>query len=373
MSSLSHAPNSIPLFVRIIMMLAALVSAAHLYADPLVRPFTYHESQTLHNQEPELAPAVAGPMETLLRAIVTVKTTVPDNARTAKSLGTEREGSGVVIDANGLIATVGYILAEATTASVSFSDGQTEEAEIVAFDEATGLGLLRTQSDVATIPISLGQSADLKSEQTVLIVPAAGESEAKGVKIGKVERFTSGWEFMINDAIHTYPPSTSFSGAALVSEKAELLGIGALVTIDIDIDPKVRVPGNIFVPIDSLKAVLGELLTAGRSSQSRKPWLGLDTKQTKKGVVVSSVIDEGPAQKSGIQSGDIIVAVDQAKIKNMGDLFEKIWSSFEAGDKVHLLIIRGDQYANVPVDTIDYYDWLSPAQDTSTTITELSD
>lgn len=350
-------------------------------ADPIVSPFIAQSEESVEldqpysalSEAPEIAAAVDDPMGRLMQSIVTINATASDIARTAANFGTERQGSGVVLDATGLIVTAGYTIAEATSVTVTFSNGITEQAQIVAFDEATGLGLVRTPAGVTTTPIKLGKSADLKSDQKVMVIPATGEADAKGVKVGKIKKFTGGWEYIVDDAIHTYPPSTSFTGAALVSDKAELVGIGALVTIDIDIDPKIRVPGNIFVPVDSLTSVLGELIVSGRSNASLKPWLGIDTKQSKKGIVVRSVIEEGPAQKSGIKAGDIIVAVDQAKVTSQTQMYEKIWSLYKPGDQVHLLVVRNDQYANVPIASIDYYDWLRTEQSSDTVISEMDE
>lgn len=323
--------------------------------------------------EPKQSAALPDPLEKIKQSIVTVDAEILEIARTGPMFGLKRQGSGVVIDAGGLIATAGYIIAEASSVTVTFTDGNTSSAEIVAYDEVTGLGLLRANRTKPTTPIVLGKSADLKPEQLAIILPAGGEPKAKTVKIGKIKKFTGGWEYSLDNAIHTYPPSTNFSGAPLISEMGELLGIGALVSIDIDIDPKVRVPGNIFIPIDALTSVIGELLTDGRSQGSLRPWLGLDSKQTKKGIVVSAVIAEGPAAQSGIQPGDKIVAIDQKQVSSLAEMYEMIWSSHAPGDKVHLLIVRDNQFANVPVQTIDHYDWLRLQQNMDTAITEMTE
>ncbi len=322
-------------------------------------------------QEPPMAAANADPLAKIRQSIVTVDAEILEIARTGPTFGLKRQGNGVVIDAGGLIATVGYVIAEASSVTVTFSDGDTSSASIVAYDEGTGIGLLRAERAKPTTPLPLGKSAELKADQYALILPASGEEEARAVKIGKIKKFTGGWEYSLDKAIHTYPPSTSFSGAPLLSDKGELLGIGSLVSIDIDIDPKVRVPGNIFIPVDALTGVMGELLTEGRSKKSHRPWLGLDSKQTKKGIIVGSVVADGPAAQSGIQTGDEIVAVDQKKVSNLAQMYEMIWSSHEPGDKVHLLIVRDDQFANVPVDTIDHYDWLRLPQNMDSAITEM--
>ncbi len=346
-------------------------------ADPLLlQPLVQSPSPQIEQQivaEPAVVAAEADPLQEILQSMVVVNATVSDIARTAYSFGLERQGNGVVLDANGLIVTAGYVIAEAESITVTFSGGETAAAEFVAYDDNSGLGLLRAQTVGASIPIKLGTSASLKVGDTALILPASGETDAMTVQVGKLTRFTGGWEYALDDAIHTYPPNTQFAGAALLSDKAELLGIGALVTIDIDIDPKVRVPGNIFIPVDALTEVMGELLVHGRSSASVRPWLGLELKETKAGIAVSAVTDDGPAAQSGIRAGDVIVAVDQVKVTGLAQMYEKVWTGFEPGEQVHLLIIRDNQYANVPVESLDHYDWLRMEQNMDTAISEMTE
>jgi len=337
----------------------AVCSASLAMADP-----ESYWSDTVVPVEPEMAaalPHITDPVQKIMHAVVVVEATARSGARTESTFGTNRKGTGVVIDSDGLIATAGYIVAEAESVKVTFTNGITDEAEIVAYDDSLGLGLLRPKNFRSTHALELGNSSDIKKEQKALILPASGEEGAQSVTVGKVKPFTGGWEYMLEDAIHTYPPSTDFSGAALLSANAELLGIGALVSIDIDIDPKVRVPGNIFIPIDALKDVMGELLTAGRSQSSVKPWLGLQTKDTKSGIKVGAVYDDAPAANSGIKAGDRIIAINQKQVTSLKEMYSRIWSDHKPGDQIHLLVLRDDQYANVPVDTVDRYEWLKLA------------
>jgi len=354
----------------------SLLACTAVYADPLLEPFEYQYNTV----EPEMSaalPQTDDPVQRIMQSVVTIEATVREGARTESTFGTDRLGTGVVLDTSGLIATAGYIVAEAETVTVTFANGISDKADIVAYDDSIGVGLIRTRNFRSTYALELGDSAELEKDQKMMVLPASGEEAAKAVKIGKIKPFTSGWEFILDNAIHTYPPSTDFSGAALVSEDAKLLGIGALVTIDIDIDPKVRVPGNIFIPIDSLKQVMGELLTAGRSKSSLRPWIGVETKNTKSGIAIGSVYEDGPAAKSGIKAGDRIVAVNQKQVTKLAELYNLIWAEHEPGDQIHLLVLRNSQYANVPVDTVDRYEWLKlqdvNSEETETKITELEE
>ena len=122
---------------------------------------------------------------------------------------------------------------------------------------------------------------------------------------------------------------------------------------------------------------MGELLNNGRSTSSVKPWLGLETKDTKSGIKVGAVYEDAPAAESGIKAGDQIVAVNQTRVSKLSELYSQIWSDHEPGDKIHLLILRDNQFANVPVDTVDRYEWLglqeSKENNSETKITELDE
>jgi len=366
--------GAVPKITNSLLVTAWLFISGATFADPSLAPFSYQQ----HFNEPEIAsamPQVDDPVQQVMQSVVKVEVKVREGARTESTFGATRRGSGVVIDSDGLIATAGYLVAEAESIKVTFANGITDDAEVIAYDDSIGVGLLRPNNFRSTYSLQLGDSSKVKSDQKALILPASGEEGAKSVTIGKVKSFTGGWEYMLDDAIHTYPPTTDFTGAALLSDKAELLGIGSLVSIDIDIDPKVRIPGNIFIPIDALKNVMGELLTTGRSKSSVKPWFGFETKDTKTGIKVSAVYDDAPAANSGIKAGDSIVAVNQKQVSSLKQMYSRVWTEHKPGDKIHLLVLRDDQYANVPVETVDRYQWLKLQSDNepATQITQIEE
>ena len=97
----------------------------------------------------------------ILEAIVKIRAVVPSNARTAGSLGTEREGAGAVIDSNGLILTIGYLILEAESIEVVSSDGKVLGATFIAYDDNTGFGLVRSKGPLEVTPFKLGHSAEV--------------------------------------------------------------------------------------------------------------------------------------------------------------------------------------------------------------------
>src|SRR5213592_51549 len=84
-----------------------------------------------------------------LEAIVRIHADVPPGARTAAYLGTTRDGAGVVIDDAGLVVTIGYLITEAMGAEVTTAAGKVSRADVIGFDIASGLGLLRAAEPLA--------------------------------------------------------------------------------------------------------------------------------------------------------------------------------------------------------------------------------
>ena len=105
---------------------------------------------------PGMAQADAG--DDVLKSVVQVRAEIPGDARSARFLGTEREGNGVVIDDHGLVLTIGYLILEAMAATVVDSSGREVPAQILAYDYDTGFGLLRGLGPIDAVSIRLGDS-----------------------------------------------------------------------------------------------------------------------------------------------------------------------------------------------------------------------
>jgi S1-C subfamily serine protease len=308
---------------------------------------------TAIGQEPARTPSA----DRLLAAIVGVRARVPDDARTSNALGTVREGSGVVIDANGLIVTIGYLILEASRVQVRVSEDSVVAAEILAYDHETGLGLLRAIEPLDVTPMRLGTSANLAQGDQLLVAGFGGPAAARAALLVSRREFAGYWEYLLEDAIFTSPPYPRFGGAALIDAGGELVGIGSLAVADA-YDGEQPLPGNMFVPVDRLKGALADLLTSGRSSTPIRPWLGIYTSEIDGLLMVRRLAVDGPAEGAGVQPGDIIIGVAGQPVASMADFYRKLWAGAAPGDPVSLTILKGASMEELDVIAGDRYDWL---------------
>jgi len=306
----------------------------------------------------QAAAAETPSLEDLLSAVIRIKTFIAPDARTAEGLGREREGSGIVIDQNGLILTIGYLMVEAYAAEVITNTGRTVPANVVGYDHETGFGLLRTVEPLKVRPLAFGKSAQLKQRDPVLVASFGGPDMAAPAFVVSKRAFAGNWEYMLDEAIFTAPPHPAWSGAALLNREGKLVGVGSLIVGDAE-GGQMRTPGNMFVPIDRLPPILGDLIVDGRTSGPAHPWLGVTADETRGGrLVVSRVAAGGPAEKAGLQTGDVIIGVNGAKATTLIDFYKKIWAEGPAGATVRLDIVQDNDVKHINVKSANRLDYL---------------
>src|SRR6267378_1592014 len=293
--------------------------------------------------------------EDVLAAVVRIKMTAIANARSNATLGASREGTGVVIDDRGHIVTIGYIVIEADSIEITTQDDRTVPATLVGYDHASGLGLLRPSARLGVKPMPMGQAADVAQREPVMVLPAGGREAATLAYVVAKRKFAASWEYLLDTAIFTSPPTMQWAGAALVSREGKLVGIGSLFvreTLD-----GAQAPGNMFVPIDLLKPILADLIEKGRRSGPARPWLGLATEELHGHLLVTRVSPEGPADKAGVKNGDIVVGVGADAVKSHEELYRRVWGLGAAGVEVPLKILQGADLRELRVRSIDRFQY----------------
>ena len=172
-------------------------------------------------------------------------------------------------------------------------------------------------------------------------------------------RFTGWWEYMIDGGIFTAPPRFEHSGAALLSADGRLVGIGSLWVSD-TLELGAAFPGNMFVPIDLLKPLLGDLLATGRRREAPRPWLGVYSEEIEGHVVVTRVLPDSPAAKAGLSRGDVILGVGGQAVGRQSDFYRRLWASGEAGASVVLHVLQKKMVRQLTVHSADRMAYLRP-------------
>ena len=298
--------------------------------------------------------------EELLTAVVGVKAKIQPNARSAENLGTERRGTGVLIR-EGYVLTIGYLVIEAETIQVTGADGRTVPATLAGYDHASGFGLLKVVGKLAGRPLPLGDPLKLGEREPGLVVTAEGRDAPSVVYVVSRRPFSGNWEYMLDSAIFTYPPVMDWSGAPLISSHGELLGIGSLIVPDAAASGT-QSPGNMFVPVDILKPILNDLIAKGKRNGPGRPWLGVNAEEVRGRLFVGRVSPDGPAERAGLKSGDIVLAVGNDEVGTLADFYKRVWARGAAGAEVPLKVLQGSRVRDVTVRSIDRVDYFRPVK-----------
>lgn len=244
----------------------------------------------------------------VVESVVMLQSKVPATARTSRTLGTQRQGSGVVIDEEGLVLTIGYLIMEADEITLTNYTGKSAPAQFVAYDHTSGFGLVRALTPIDVKPVAFGDSSKMQEKSVGLVVSLGGITPATPAQVVSRRSFAGSWEYLLDKAIYTMPPHREFGGAALFNEEGQVVGVGSLFVGDA-IGGDLPSPGNMFVPTNLVKPILAELISKGRRISAPHPWLGVYTQAQDGRVFVTRVAKAGPAEKAGIEAGDIVMGV----------------------------------------------------------------
>jgi S1-C subfamily serine protease len=287
-----------------------------------------------------------------LQSMVSVRTRIPEDAMTAPVLGTEREGHGVVINDQGLILTIGYVVTEAESVWLVDHAGTTLPGHVVAYDQESGFGLVQALGKMPLPPIPIGRSASIAVGQPMLLAGSGGIADTLKVHVAGVNEFAGYWEYLIDSAIFTAPAHPSWGGAALIGEDGHLYGIGSLILQTVNGDNDAQ-SANMIVPIDLLEPILDDLLMYGKRNQPARPWLGWFVHDTRDGPVVAGVADDSPADTAGLLSGDLIIEINNRPVDDLPALYRSVWGTGPAGVDIEVLFERDGQQLATTVPSVD--------------------
>ena len=292
--------------------------------------------------------AYAFDVDQVLRSVLALQARVPSDAFTAEVLGVERVGNAVVIGPDRVL-TIGYLVTEAEEVTLTTRDGRDVPAHVLGVDADTGFGVLHALEPLDLPALPLGDSRRLKRGAPVIVAGAGGTSHALAAAVTAREPFAGYWEYALDAALFTAPAHPHWSGAALIGEAGELLGVGSLHVGGEGPTPKQQ---NMFVPIELLPPILDDV-ASGRLASPPRPWLGVFCQQIENHVVVVGASPGAPAQKAELARGDIIHAVAGEVVEDLGDFYRRVWALGAPGVDVPLVLQREGDVFGVTLTSAD--------------------
>ena len=261
-------------------------------------------------------------------------------------------GSGFVVDASGIIVTNNHVVEGAETIEVRFQDDTVLKAELVGRDPKTDLAVIRVKPDTPLPTVSFGDSDRLRIGEWVMAIGnpfGLGGSVSLGIVSARNRDINAGPydDFIQTDAAI----NKGNSGGPLFNLKGEVMGINTAI-----FSPSGGSVGIGFsVPANTAKNVIDQLVQFG---ETRRGWLGVKIQSVTPdiaesldlgksgGALVADVTPTGPAEKAGIQAGDVIVEFNGRPVNSMRDL-PKLVAETAIGSKVPVKLLRKGEEVSV--------------------------
>ena len=292
-----------------------------------------------------------GLIHSILPATVDLNVKIPDNHPSARNLGSERVGSGTIIDPDGYILTVHYVTIGASSITVTLSDGEQHPAKIAAQDQETGLSLVKIAArDLPCLKLVAGGVA---LGDAVVMIASAGQNNRRvsGGYVSSLESYDGEWEYMIEKTIRTTTFNPGFGGGTLANFRGELIGVVSLNLNEVG-------KFSLAIPVDYYLNYERELKQFGQvQSRPRRPWLGLYPQAMAGHVVIGGVVPNGPAAKFGLRQGDIILSVEKQETRSRQALYQEMWKK-RPGERISFRILRDEQSFDLEIvggDRADRY------------------
>jgi S1-C subfamily serine protease len=268
-----------------------------------------------------------------------------------RRFGRSGSGSGFVISKDGHILTNYHVVAGASSVQVRFGSGEQRDAQVVGTDRGNDLALLKVDLPANTPVAPLGDSDQIQVGDPAIAIGSPFGLEAT-VTQGIISAVHRDWQpqgsTLQRDLIQTDAPiNPGNSGGALLNANGEVIGI--TTAIESPVSGSVGV--GFAVPINRAKQLLPQLESGARLEPV---WLGISGQEltpdvaqaqglsVQRGVLVEEVVNGSPAAAAGLQSGDVISAIDGSTITTFAQLSTQL-ASHKAGDTIKITVIRGGQ------------------------------
>jgi S1-C subfamily serine protease len=287
-----------------------------------------------------------------LAAVVALEAHVSPDAYSARSLGQQRFGNATVVDEDGLLLTMGYLITEADEVELTTVDGRALQAHVLGVDAASGLGLIHALEPLRLPAMPLGDSRRLKPEAAVISAGGGGRSHALLGAVAARGPFAGYWEYFLEEALFVSPAHPHWSGAGLIGPNGDLVGVASLRMERMAEGGGEAEPLNMFVPVELVSSILGDL-AAGRQTTPPRPWLGVFAEEVRHHVVVASVSPGGPAARAELRRGDVLHRIGGEAVRDLGSFYKRLWALGPPGVSVPLTVQRGADVFDMEIRSAD--------------------
>ena len=292
-----------------------------------------------------------GLIHSILPATVDLRVSVPESHPSTRNLGTERAGSGTIVDAAGYVLTVHYVTLGAQAITVTLADGEQLPGELAAQDFETGLALVKIPG--GDLPFMQPSPAEeLALGRPALIVASSGEAgrRVNGGYVTSMESYDGHWEYMLDKTIRLTAFNPGFGGGTLADLQGRLMGVVSLNLNEIG-------KFSMAIPIEYYLRYEKELKQYGRvRSRPPKPWLGLYAQNFGGHIVIAGVVPGGPADRSGLREGDIIIKVEKQEVRTRPELYCAIWKK-RPGERISFHVLRDEESLDLDALSGDRWDF----------------
>ncbi|MFN2374979.1 MAG: S1C family serine protease [Candidatus Binatia bacterium] len=292
-------------------------------------------------------------LQQVAASTVTVAAEVPETHPSAAVLGTSRAGTGAVVDEEGTVLTVNYVVLGAQRVFVTDVEGKRVPARVVAQDFASGLAVLGTSGAVAP-PLHRGSSLDISAGQDAFLVASVGATERRSASgyVVSTDPFDAYWEYYLPRALWISAINPGLGGAPLCDHRGRFVGV-----ISLNLGAIGR--ATLAIPSENYYDHAEELLRDGkRTSRPTRAWLGMFCYALPDRTVVAGLIPGAPGERSGLAVGDILVRIGEEPITGRLQLYEEIWRR-KPGDDIDLKVLREGHIESVTITTGDAEEFFS--------------
>lgn len=314
---------------------------------------TIYQLSFEHNGHGGLRDQIIKVVENTFASIVRFQAFIPEDRHSTKVLGTLRQGTGVVVNSQGYILTVGYLVMEATEIQVLFADDRHFNAQVVGVDFESGLGLIRVIDPSDIEAITLGKASRVSPDQLTLTIGDSVEAQARVVTNGRIFEtgpFIGYWEYLLERALYVVPQNPAFGGSPLFNLEGEVIGI---VSLQLNQHQGM----NLAIPIELFYEVESELIRYGRVlSRQPRTWIGMYHAPYQKGVIVVDVMPDGPASEAGLQKGDIVTHINEHRVTTEEQFLRQLWA-IPVHERFQMTFFRQNIQRVATIDGIDFYEF----------------